>query len=166
MVLLSVKLWGFRVKVGDVKMFMGQFNYSLDSKGRVVIPQEFRKLMGTNVVINKGFERCVTIYTISGFDDFVKRTVASLDPLREDDRKIKRFIMGSSFNKEIDGQGRVTLDKSLIDYAKINKEVVVVGNDDCIEIWDVNEWENVDEQRDQQIVSIGNSIADRNLNAK
>ena len=140
MVLLSVKLWGYRVKVGDVKMFMGQFNYSLDSKGRVVIPQEF--------------------------DDFVKRTVASLDPLREDDRKIKRFIMGSSFNKEIDGQGRVTLDKSLIDYAKINKEVVVVGNDDCIEIWDVNEWENVDEQRDQQIVSIGNSIAERNLNAK
>lgn len=147
-------------------MFIGQFNYSLDSKGRVVIPLEFRKLMGTNVVVSKGFEHNITIYTISGFDEFVSKTVASLDPLREDDRKIKRFILGSSFNKEIDTQGRVTLDKALIDYAHITKEVMVVGNDNCIEVWDVNEWENVNNERDMEIVSIGNTIADRNSNGK
>jgi MraZ protein len=147
-------------------MFIGQFRYSLDSKGRVVIPLDYRKQMGTNVVINKGFEKCITIYTVSGFDDFVKNTVEPLSNFRESDRKIKRFIMGSAFNREIDYQGRITLDKSLIDYAKITKDVVICGAVDCIEIWAADEWENIDRARDDEIVEIGNDIANRLSNGK
>ena len=145
-------------------MFIGQYKYSLDSKGRVVIPLDYRKQMGTNVVVNKGFEKCITVYTVSGFDDFVKKTVGSLSNFREDDRKIKRFIMGSAFNKEIDYQGRITLDKTLIDYANITKEVVISGSDDCIEIWSADAWENVEKLRDEEIISIGNDIANRMIN--
>lgn len=141
-------------------MFMGQYRYSLDNKGRIVIPLDFRRQMGTSIVVNKGFEKCIIVYTVDTWEEFVG-TIGSLNDFSEKNRQYKRLVMSSAFSKEIDYQGRVMLDKSLIEHAKITKDVIIIGSDKVIEIWDPVIWQEVEKNREEELVNFGNEIAEQ-----
>ena len=155
-------------KIGGDSMFFGQYRYNLDSKGRIVIPQEFRKQMGTNCVVSAGLEECITIYTYEGWQKYVESSISNLDDFDEKSRELKRLLFSCAFPKEIDYQGRVTLDKSLIDYANITKDVVILGTINCIEIWASEKHSELFANRSSQAIALGNLIAERkrNSNAK
>ena len=138
-------------------MFIGQYRYNVDEKGRIVIPIEFRKQFGGAVIVNKGFERCITIYTTSDWNKAVEK-ITSLSFTKSANRKFSRYFMSSAFQKEVDNQGRINLDDCLIEHAKITKECVIAGVGNMIEIWSKEEWDIVEANRLDEFDELGEEI--------
>ena len=127
-------------------MFMGEFNHSVDAKGRVIVPSKFRDKLGESFVITKGFDRCLSIYDIENWTG-VQEKLSMMPMLTEDARTIRRMMVGSATEAEFDKQGRVLLPAPLREYAGISKDAVMIGNIDHIEIWSKDAWnkaQNID----------------------
>ncbi len=120
--------------------FRGQYDYSLDAKNRLNIPPKFRAAFSGGLVLAKWLEPCVTIWTPEGFDSVTETYVADLHPLSEDRRKLIRFFTHNSWDAELDSTGRVTLNQRLIEYAEIDRAVVVAGNHDHVQVWNNERW--------------------------
>ena len=127
-------------------MFIGQYKYNIDDKGRLVIPNDFRKKLGQTVIINKGIEKCITIYMESEWKK-VSEKITNLAFTKSDNRKFSRYFFSAAFSKDFDSQGRINIDDVLIDHAKIEKECVIVGAGSVIEIWSKSKWEEQEELR-------------------
>lgn len=121
-------------------MFLGEFTHKLDSKNRIMMPSEFREDLSDEFFITKGPENSLIIYTIEEFERQSKR----LDELiieNKKNRAIKRLFFSSTVKTSLDKQGRVLLNKNLRDYAHIEGEAIIIGNNLTIEIWGVSEWQ-------------------------
>lgn len=121
-------------------MFLGEFTHKLDSKNRIMIPSEFRDDLTEEFFITKGPENSLVIYTK---DEFDKQSVR-LDNLINENKKnraIKRLFFSSTIKTILDKQGRVLLNKNLRDYANIESEAMIIGNNTTIELWDVDTWQ-------------------------
>jgi MraZ protein len=138
--------------------FRGHFEYSLDAKKRLNIPPRFRAAFSGGVVLAKWLEPCVAIWTPDAFESFTSSFLADLNPVSAERRKLTRFFAGSSFDTELDSAGRVTLNQALLDHAGVEKEVVLVGNLDHLEVWDREKW--LADQRDlnAEIVEIAEGL--------
>ena len=120
--------------------FRGHFDYSLDAKNRLNVPPKFRAAFSEGIVLVEALEPCVALYTPDAFDAFTEQVLAGRNPLSPEYRKLTRRFVGRSFDTELDAAGRVTLNQSLIEYARIDKEVVVVGTLDHLEVWGRSAW--------------------------
>jgi len=121
-------------------MFLGEFTHKLDSKNRIMIPSEFRDDLTEEFFITKGPENSLVIYTK---DEFDKQSVR-LDNLINENKKnraIKRLFFSSTIKTSLDKQGRVLLNKNLRDYANIESEAMIIGNNTTIELWDADTWQ-------------------------
>ncbi|SUU92482.1 cell division protein MraZ [Anaerococcus octavius] len=121
-------------------MFLGEFTHKLDSKNRIMIPSEFRNDLGEEFYITKGPENSLVIYTKDEFE----RQSLRLDELVNENKKnraIKRLFFSSTIKTSFDKQGRVLLNKNLRDYAHIESEAMIIGNNLTIEIWDLDLWQ-------------------------
>ena len=115
--------------------FSGEYNNSIDAKGRVVIPAKFREMLRDGFVITKGLDHCAFILPKARFDAMdEKLSGASFTDMAA--RGMQRFFIGSKIDGEFDAQGRIVLSQSLREHAMLQKEVVTVGVGDRIEIWD------------------------------
>jgi MraZ protein len=121
-------------------VFRGTFEYSLDAKNRLTVPARFRAALSEGVVLAKSLERCVALWTQSGYDAYTQSSLASFHPLSPDAQKLKRFFSANSFDTELDSAGRVMLPAFLLEYGGLSKEVVVTGSGDALEIWDRAVW--------------------------
>lgn len=139
------------------EQFLGQYKYNLDSKGRIVIPTDYRNILGSTLIVNKGIEKCITIYPE---EEFVKQAekISQLAFTQKVNRSFKRYFLSSAFKKDLDSQGRINLDECLIEYAGIKKECVIVGAGNVIEIWSAEEWEKVEEERNSSLEGISEDI--------
>lgn len=141
-------------------MFIGQYKYNLDEKNRLVIPLDYRKELGSKIVVNKGFEKCITIYPLDVWNEVVEK-MSSLAINQKDNRTFARYYMSSAFYKEFDSQGRITLDEVLRKHAGItsdNKSCVVAGANRIIEIWNSDAWEAIEAERDEKFSDISENI--------
>ena len=138
--------------------FRGHFDYSLDAKKRLNVPPKFRASFSGGVVLAKALEPCVAIWTPDGFEQWTESFLSRLGPLSPERRKLTRFFAGSSFDAELDSAGRVTLNQALLDHASIQKEVVVVGNLDHLEVWDRDKWIADQRELSDEIVEIAESL--------
>lgn len=120
--------------------FRGHYDYSLDAKKRLNIPAKFRPAFSDGVVLAKSLEPCVSLWAPEAFESFTESVLGKLNPVSSERRKLTRFFAGSSFDTELDSAGRVSLNPPLLAHAGIEKEVVVVGNLDRLEIWDRQAW--------------------------
>jgi MraZ protein len=121
-------------------VFRGTFDYSLDAKNRLTVPARFRAALAEGVVLAKGLERCVTVWTPKGFDSYTQAALAGFHPLSTEAQKLKRFFNANSLDTELDSAGRVGLPPFLLEHAGLSKEVVVTGSHDALEIWDRPTW--------------------------
>lgn len=120
-------------------MFLGEYTHKLDSKNRIMIPSEFREALKEDFFITKGPENSLIIYTKEEFE----RQSARLDTLINENKKnraIKRLFFSSTIKTSLDKQGRVLLNKNLRDYANIKDTAMIIGNNQSIEIWDEETW--------------------------
>lgn len=128
--------------VGDVRMFMGEYNHTIDAKGRLIIPSKFRDALGNDFVVTKGLEGCLFVFEKYEFDTFIDKLNEKSD-LEAKVRKIKRFFISGAQEAELDKQGRILVPAVLREHASLEKDVVFAGVGGHIEIWDKNKWEEI-----------------------
>ena len=121
-------------------MLTGEFNHSIDAKGRLIIPSKFRENLGENFVITKGLDGCLFLYPDNEWKIFEEK-LRTLPLTNKDARIFTRFFLGSAVDGGLDKQGRVLISSALRNFAHLEKEVVLVGVLDRVEIWDKAKWE-------------------------
>lgn len=117
-------------------MFRGEYSHSIDPKGRLIIPAKFREDLGDEFVVTKELGGCLSIYPAQGWKNFEEK----LSALPRSKANIVRFFSGSAVDSGLDKQGRVQLSAALKEYAELEKEVVIVGVLERVEIWDKEKW--------------------------
>jgi MraZ protein len=121
-------------------MLLGSYDHTIDDKNRLTLPAKFREAFTDGVVITRGLDGCLYAYRRADWDRLVESRFAPLDPLSPETRRLERFFYSGAAEAELDKQGRVMLPASLIDHAKLSKEIVVAGVNDRLEIWDRAAW--------------------------
>ena len=134
--------------------FRGHFEYSLDAKNRLSIPARFRTAFSSGTVLAKDPEPCVAVWTPDSHEAIIERALGGLNPMGSEYRKLSRFYQGNSFEIELDASGRVTLPPPLLTHSGIEKEVVVVGVGDHLEVWGGERWRSQQDSLDKEIEEV------------
>ena len=122
--------------------FRGHFDQTLDAKNRLNVPAKLRPAFGDGLVLMKSHDAdCIAIFTPEGFDSFSDKFLPRLNPMSPEYQKLTRFLAGSSFDMDLDSGGRVTLNSVLLAHAGIEKDVVLIGAHDRLELWSRERWE-------------------------
>ncbi len=120
-------------------MFMGEYNHTVDAKGRLIVPSRFREQLGEEFVVTKGLDGCLFVYDNTEWKALEEKLHA-LPLTNANARKFSRFFLAGATSCEVDKQGRILLPAVLRDFAKIDKDVVLVGVGSRIEIWSRDNW--------------------------
>lgn len=124
-----------------IKKFMGEYNHSLDSKGRLIVPSKFRDLLGDEFYVTKGLDPCLVAYTPEKWQEVLDSLEEQLPTNFRNGREMRRYLIGGSAEVEIDKQGRVLIPGNLRQFAHLDKNLVLVGAGDYFEIWDEQAWQ-------------------------
>lgn len=122
-------------------MFMGEYHHSIDLKGRLIIPAKFRNELGKSFVVTRGLDNCLFIYSLVEWNKIVEM-LKKLPFTKKNARNFSRFILSGATVSELDKQGRVNITQNLLDYASIDKDCIIIGVNDRIEIWSKAKWED------------------------
>lgn len=126
-------------------MLIGEFQHSLDTKGRLIIPQKLRSSLGDTFVVTKGIDSCLFAYPLDEWKIFEDK-LRKLPLVNSDARKFVRFFLSGAVECEVDSQGRILLPAKLKEHANLKKELVSVGIINRVEIWDKDTWEKYNEE--------------------
>ena len=121
-------------------MFFGYYSHSLDEKGRLVIPRKMREDLGIKIFIMKGFDGALAIYQEEAFSQVVEE-LKKYSFLKKENRNYLRIKLASIVDLEVDKMGRVQIPSMILAKYHINKDVVVLGAGDHIEVWDKDKYE-------------------------
>jgi len=136
---------------------MGEYHHSIDEKGRIIIPSKFRNELGDSFVITRGLENCLFVYSLVEWNKIVDR-LKKLPFTKKDARNFTRFFLSGATVTELDKQGRANINQSLIDFAKLEKECIVIGVNDRLEIWSKDGWENFFNTNSDQLSDIAENL--------
>lgn len=128
-------------------MISGSYEATLDAKNRIFIPAKVREKLGSDVVLVRGIDECVTLYSAAEWESFASKLEAL--PMTQA-RHLKRFLYSSAVECTIDGQGRIIIPSLLRDYAKLEKCVIIVGTGTRAEIWSQDIWQSEQEKSDRE----------------
>ncbi len=120
-------------------MFLGEYQHTLDAKGRVSLPRKFRDEIGSRIVVSKGLEHCLYVYAADGYKEFLESLLSASD-FDRNSRAVRRHFTAGASEVEIDSAGRVAIAPTLREFAGLTREVVVAGVADHVEIWDAAAW--------------------------
>lgn len=143
-------------------MFMGEFQHSIDDKGRLTVPAKFRELLGASFVVTRGLDQCLFVYPMGEWAVMEKKLKA-LPLMKADARAFTRFFFSGATECELDKQGRVNLPGNLCEYAKLTKECVVLGVSTRVEIWSKHTWEQYFNQSEEAFNDIAEKLVDFNF---
>ncbi len=130
---------------GELIMFMGEYHHSIDEKNRLIIPAKLRIKLGEKFVITKGLEKCLFIYPMEEWQKLISK-FNNISFTKKNSRIFTRLFISSATECEFDRQGRVLILKPHMDYASLNKDVIILGVNERLEIWDKDLYEKfVDE---------------------
>ncbi len=120
-------------------MFMGEYNHTVDAKGRLIVPSKFREQLGDEFVVTKGLDGCLFVYENTEWK-VLEEKLHTLPLTNANARKFSRFFLAGATSCEVDKQGRILLPQILRDFAGIEKDAVLVGVGSRIEIWARERW--------------------------
>ena len=133
-------------------MFMSEYNHTLDTKGRLIIPAKFREILGEEFVISKGMDGCLFVYANDVWNAFEQK-LSSLPLIIKEARQFARFFLAGAATVEVDKQGRILLPAHLREFAGLEKDVVLVGVGSRVEIWSKDKWENMNSDTDMDEIT-------------
>ena len=139
--------------------FRGLYEHSLDSKDRLTVPARFRSALADGVVLSKGLDPCVDLYTPEAFERISDTYLAPHSPFGADARKMRRRFHGGSFDEKLDSAGRVRLPKPLIEHAGLDGPCVIVGAGANLEIWNAKTWASHEAELDAAASEIAEGLA-------
>lgn len=140
-------------------MFMGEHQHSIDIKGRLIIPSKFREELGESFVLTRGLDQCVFVYPQDEWTQ-IEQKLKALPFTKKDARAFTRFFFSGACECQLDKQGRVSITQPLKDYAKLEKDCVVIGVSNRIEIWSKPVWESYYKESEASFDEISESLLD------
>ncbi len=120
-------------------MFMGEYNHTIDTKGRLIVPSKFRDQLGDEFVVTKGLDGCLFVFPQNEWQTFELK-LRALPLGQKNARKFTRFFVSGATTCEVDKQGRILIPQTLREFAGLDKDVVLAGNLNRVEIWDKATW--------------------------
>jgi MraZ protein len=138
-------------------VFLGTHTPKLDDKGRLILPAKFRDELADGLVITRFQERCLAIWPISSFVDMTK-TVRSASSSQQDVRDYQRMIASGASDETPDKQGRITIPPHLRSYAGLDKDCVVVGAIDRVEVWNAAAWEQYSTEKESAYADLNQTL--------
>ena len=120
-------------------MLIGEYEHSLDVKGRLIMPVKLREDIGDNFIITKGLDGCLFGFSLKEWETFEDK-LKSLPLTNKNARDFVRFFLSGAVNVDIDKQGRFLIVSNLREYASMEKEVVIIGVGTRIEFWSKDKW--------------------------
>ncbi len=141
-------------------MFMGEYNHTIDAKGRMIVPSKFREQLGNEFVVTKGLDGCLFVYSQEEWTN-IEEKFKQVSLTTKDARKFSRFFFAGAATVEVDKQGRILLPSVLREFAGLEKDIVSVGVLSRIEIWSKDKWQESNEYDDMD--EIAEHMADLGL---
>lgn len=139
---------------------MGEYKHSIDTKGRLIIPSKFREQLGETFVITKGLDNCLFIYPEQEWQEFEKK-LKSLPIANKGARKFSRFFLAGANQCIVDKQGRILIPNNLREFATLDKEIILIGVSNRIEIWSKDNWDTYNNDDDDiEMDEIAEQMAD------
>jgi MraZ protein len=140
-------------------VFMGEFEHSLDAKGRLTVPVKFRDGLGDAFVVTRGLDQCLFVYPTSEWQ-ILESKLKALPMTRSDARSFVRFFFSGACECELDKQGRILLPPKLRDYAKLEKDCTLIGVSNRVEIWDTSVWSTYADEAEDSFADIAEKLVD------
>ena len=138
-------------------MLIGEFEHSLDAKGRLIMPAKLRESIGENFVVTKGLDGCLFAFSITEWANFEEK-LKSLPLSNRNSREFTRFFLSGATECEIDKQGRFLIPNNLREAAGLIKEVVIIGVGTRIEIWDKEKWNHYNSDENISVEDIAENM--------
>ena len=143
-------------------MFMGEYHYSLDDKGRLTIPSKLRYDLGEKFIVTRGLDNCLFVYPMNEWNNVINKYKEL--PNTKDARNFMRFFLSGATVCEFDKQGRINIQTPLLNYAKLNKDCVIIGVNDRLEIWSKDMWEEFINENEDNLSDIADNLFSSSLN--
>lgn len=140
-------------------MFIGEYNHTVDEKGRLAIPVKFRADFKTGAVVTKGLDNCLFIFTKKSWSELADK-LSRLPISQSKSRAFARLMLAGAMDLDIDKQGRIVLPEYLRKYCQLNKKAVVAGVFNRLEIWDENLWNVYRNSIEKESINIANELGD------
>jgi len=138
---------------------MGEYNHSLDAKGRVILPADFRVELGESFIITKGLDNCLFIYPQSEWEQLSVK-LRQLPLAKTEARAFVRFFFAGARQVELDKQGRFLIPATLRQHASLKKDAVLIGVSNRIEVWSKDEWLKYNEEITPSVSAIAETLAE------
>ncbi len=127
----------------DLTVLLGQYTQRLDDKNRLTVPAKFRAGFDPDIVVTRGLDGCLWAFTKDGWDAFHTEQSSRLDGFSREARQMRRFFFSGAHEAKLDRQGRVALPAGLMEHAELDREIVVTGTGEHLEIWNRDKWAGV-----------------------
>ena len=143
-------------------MLMGEYQHSIDEKGRLIIPAKFRDALGQSFVVTRGLDNCLFVYPEKEWST-MEQKLKALPLMKSDARAFTRFFLAGATECELDKQGRVNIPNNLREHAKLDKECIVIGVSNRVEIWSKDTWEGYAQASEESFNEIAEKLVDFNF---
>lgn len=143
-------------------MFMGEYQHSIDDKGRLIIPAKFRDALGQSFVVTRGLDNCLFVYPEKEWSA-MEQKLKALPLMKADARAFTRFFLAGATECELDKQGRVNIPGNLREHAGLDKDCVVIGVSSRVEIWSRENWDKYSQVSEESFNEIAEKLVDFDL---
>lgn len=142
-------------------MLIGQFVSKVGEKNQASLPKKFREILGEDLIITKGFEKCLIVVSVDRWKTLLEGTEGR--PFtNKNTRELQRFLLGNATDTGMDRKGRFVIPEYLREFANINQDIVFAGIERFVEIWDKKAWDNHQVELSKNIESIAERLSDDN----
>ena len=145
-------------------MLMGEFHHNIDEKNRLIIPSKFRSELGERFIVTRGFDKCLFVYSEVEWNKMMQK-VSTLQVTRKNVRAFERAFIGGASITEFDKQGRINITSPLVHYANIQKECVIIGVNERLEIWSLEEFNKYMKENEDTLEEMIEDIFDNRYEA-
>lgn len=138
-------------------MFIGEYQHSIDEKGRLAVPSKFRSKLSKGAVVTKGLDNCLFLYTNEEWEKLATK-LASLPISKSNTRAFARLMLAGAMDVQLDKQGRIVLPEYLRKYAGMKKKSIIAGLYNRLEIWDEDQWNKYKQGTEKQSSDIAEAL--------
>lgn len=142
-------------------MFMGEFHHTVDNKGRLIIPSRVREDLGDQFIVTRGLEKCLFIYPMNEWNNIIQKYKQLPDT--KDRRYFMRIFLSGATICELDKQGRINIPIPLLEYAGLDKDCIIIGVDDRLEVWSKERWDAFIMENEENLSDIADNLFASNL---
>lgn len=143
-------------------MLMGEFHHSIDEKGRLIVPSKFREELGNSIIVTRGLEDCLFVYSEMEWIKVVSK-LKSLPFTKKDARSFTRMFLSGATDADFDKQGRIKIALPLLEYAELKKECVIIGVNDRLEIWSKEKWDSFMKESSENLSDLADHLFETNF---